>query len=204
VRVGLLADIHGNADALRAVSAAMRGAGVDQLLVAGDLVGYYYEPGAALALLNEWPWSMVRGNHEDMLSRAIDGDDVDRMCASHGSALRHTMRDLSQPQLQDLTSRPDTVEIVLDGHRVLVCHGSPWKPDEYVYPDAPDRVRERMLVGGQGLVVFGHTHHPVAWSFGNRRAVNPGGRPAARSQAWRLLGFVGYRERANRPSSGGL
>jgi predicted phosphodiesterase len=57
---------------------------------------------------------------------------------------------------------------------VLLCHGSPWDPDEYVYPDASAEVRERVVAEGQDLVVFGHTHHQLLWDFDLAKAVNPG------------------------------
>ena len=40
MRYGVLADVHGNLDALRAVLRALERHGVDRYLVAGDLVGY--------------------------------------------------------------------------------------------------------------------------------------------------------------------
>ena len=40
VRYALLADVHGNLDALRAVLRAVEEQGVDGYLFAGDLVGY--------------------------------------------------------------------------------------------------------------------------------------------------------------------
>jgi predicted phosphodiesterase len=40
VRYGVLADVHGNLDALRAALRALEREGVDGFLVAGDLVGY--------------------------------------------------------------------------------------------------------------------------------------------------------------------
>ena len=53
MRVGLLADIHGNADSLASVLAAAESLGVERLLIAGDLVGYYYDVEGVLALLDE-------------------------------------------------------------------------------------------------------------------------------------------------------
>ena len=66
MKLALLADIHGNADALEAVLAAARRRGAKRLLCAGDFVGYYYEPARCFELLDAWRLDAVRGNHEDM------------------------------------------------------------------------------------------------------------------------------------------
>ena len=67
MKIGLLADIHGNAHALRALLNAAKEKNVEKLLCCGDYVGYYYEPDKVIALLDEWDWDGVSGNHENML-----------------------------------------------------------------------------------------------------------------------------------------
>ena len=42
-------------------------------LSAGDLVGYYYEADRVLELIDGWPHTMVRGNHEEMLAEWRSG-----------------------------------------------------------------------------------------------------------------------------------
>ena len=51
MRVGLLADIHGNAPALEAVLRDPAMSEVDQLIILGDLVGYYFWPAEVLEAL---------------------------------------------------------------------------------------------------------------------------------------------------------
>ena len=67
MKVALIADIHGNSVALDSALADIDNMGVLQILVAGDLVGYYYDPQSVLDSLNARLWHGVRGNHEDML-----------------------------------------------------------------------------------------------------------------------------------------
>ena len=51
MKIGLLADIHGNSDALASVLSDAKDCGITRLLVAGDLVGYYYSAKKVLNLL---------------------------------------------------------------------------------------------------------------------------------------------------------
>ena len=74
---------------------------------------------------------------------------------------------------------------------VLMCHGSPWDGDAYVYPDAPVDVRRRMVDDGCDIVFFGHSHYPVCWDKVGSRVVNPGSvgqprnrRPGAHWALW--------------------
>lgn len=133
MKVGLLADVHGNAAALSAVLEAAALSNVERLLVAGDLVGYYDQPAAVIELLEPWPWAAVRGNHEELLrSRLSDGRWEDER-RRHGSGLRAASR-LPEPIRERLLGLPHPLLTEIDGARVLLCHGTPWDVAEYVYP----------------------------------------------------------------------
>ena len=176
MRVGLIAAVHGNAHALDAVLGAMRHAGVDAMLCAGDLVGYYYEPGRCLDLLDAYPLTAaVRGNHEDMLAtRLCSPDTAASQIARFGHGLEIAATELSSARQQWLTTLPVTTRVTIGGTSVLLCHGSPWSTDEYVYPEDPIEKLERCAEAGDPFVILGHTHCPGAWRVGDTWIVNPG------------------------------
>jgi putative phosphoesterase len=175
MKIALLADIHGNADALAAVLAAAQEAGAERLLLAGDFVGYYYEPDRVMALLSAWPHDSVRGNHEDMLRTWRDGGNQAEIRTQYGSGLAAAVDGLTATQLEMLVGLPARQEMRFEGRRVLLCHGSPWDGDAYVYPTAAEADRARMMEPGFDLVVFGHTHYPVMWhAASGATVVNPG------------------------------
>jgi hypothetical protein len=43
MRIALLSDIHGNIDALEVCLNSVRDSGCTEFLIAGDIVGYYYD-----------------------------------------------------------------------------------------------------------------------------------------------------------------
>lgn len=192
MRLGLLGDIHGNAAALGAALAGVRREAVDYLVLTGDYVGYYYNPAQVLALLEPWPRTMVRGNHEDMLARAmLDPSSVEECNRKYGHGLEVALRELSPAQLKDLTTLPERTLLEVDGLRILVAHGSPWNPDAYLYPDAPPSSLEGFAEIDADIVVLGHTHYPMDRLVHGRTILNPGSvgqqrdrRPGA---AWALL-----------------
>ena len=135
---------------------------VDYLILTGDFVGYYYSPAEVLALLDPWPRAMVRGNHEDMLARTLrEPSSIEEYTLTYGHGLQVAMRELSLDQLRQLTTLPERVSLEMDGLRILVAHGTPWEPDTYLYPDAPQAAWERFAEVGADIVVLGHTHYPM-------------------------------------------
>ena len=173
MKIALLSDIHANEVALAAVLREAQVQGAEQLLCCGDFVGYYHAPDAMLALLDDWRWQGIRGNHEEMLGRWLGGMDRDAIHARYGSGLAMAAQ-MPEPARARLLELPPRADIEIDGRKVLLCHGSAWDPDHYVYPDAPHEERQRMASGGQDLVVYGHSHYPVVWRIERTMVVNPG------------------------------
>lgn len=192
MRLGLLSDIHGNAEALAVVLAAARAEGVERILFAGDAVGYYYEPARCLALLSEWPMTPVRGNHEDMLQGVIAQPSLaDGIHQRYGSGLATALKTLTPAQLAELTAWPVQRQLDIEGSSILLCHGAPWDTNQYVYPDASEELLARCRVDGCDFVVMGHTHYRFSVQAGATRLLNPGsvGQPRDRrpGAAWGLL-----------------
>ena len=192
MRLGLLADIHGNAAALEAVLVAARKQGVDRLLFSGDVVGYYYEPHRCLALLAEWDVTAVRGNHEDMLQQVLVRPALaEGIRERYGSGLWTAASELSPSQLGYLSGLPIRCDLEFSGTSITLCHGAPWDTDQYVYPDADEALLDRCAAGGGDYVVMGHTHYRFTARTGSTWLVNPGsvGQPRDRrpGAAWGLL-----------------
>ena len=173
--VGLLGDIHGNHHALQAVLSAARSADVEKLLVTGDLIGYYFWPERVLDLLDSWDKVIVRGNHEQMLADVREHpDSLAQIESRYGSGLRLAMEQLPQIPLDWLTSLPHPLNVTLGGVDALVCHGTPWDIDEYVYPEAAGQSLERCGDLNVRLLVLGHTHYPMVKVVNGITVVNPG------------------------------
>ena len=76
MRVAILADIHANLTALRAVlDDIAEGGGSDEIWCLGDIAGYGPEPAECLTRLREYPLTAVAGNHDLGLLGQIDLDD---------------------------------------------------------------------------------------------------------------------------------
>lgn len=174
MKVALLADIHANDLALHAVLSRARDCGVERLLIAGDFVGYYRRASRMLAMLNEWNFDAISGNHEAMLEQAADEGEASRIRAKYGSGIDAARSSLTPRQVEWLCGLPEKLSITVDGWRVLLCHGTPWDRDEYMYPDRVASSLPRLAQLEADIIISGHTHYPYLVRHDSIILVNPG------------------------------
>ncbi len=175
MRIGVLADIHGNHTALEAVLKEARRLGVERLAVLGDLVGYYYHTMDVMRMLKEWDCVMIAGNHERILARGRE--DAGFMAAvgqRYGSSLKRMIDESQEEDMLRLLALPEQLSIEIDGRRLLLCHGAPWDADQYIYPDAGPDVYKRFENVDADYVFLGHTHYPYVKALSNLTIVNAG------------------------------
>lgn len=154
MRIAVLADVHGNLPALRAVLADVDREGVEAIVSAGDVVaGPLVRESLELLAARPEPVWWVRGNAEREAVEAFDGQPVTD--DAPGRAAAWSARALDQRWRDELATWPISLE--LDG--VVFCHGSPRSEDEFITRATPDDVVLDALTGaGERLVVGGHTH----------------------------------------------
>ncbi|MFB6077683.1 MAG: metallophosphoesterase [Halarchaeum sp.] len=160
MRVGLISDVHSNRVALRAVLDDMPE--VDELLCAGDVVGYNPWPGECVETLREVP--TVMGNHDRMVSSDRNFG-VNGMAAAGISYAREAL-DADQRAWVDGLPRQ---RVACDG-RVKVVHDHPRHRDHYTYPGE----FSGDLLGDEDVLVLGHTHVQAHERFDEGVVVNPG------------------------------
>lgn len=205
MRVAALYDIHGNLPALEAVLHDAREAGVDQVVVGGDVVpGPMPRETLALLLNLDMPVRFICGNGElAMLAQmaATDPDAVTYWGTVSGGppseqfreVYRWTARQLTPDYEPVLASWPRTLQIEIDGlGHVLFCHSTPHSETEvFTYLTAEDRLAPRFEGLQASVVVCGHTHMQFDRMIGDTRVVNAGsvGAPFGEPGAyWLLLG----------------
>ncbi len=204
MRVAALYDIHGNLPALEATLAAVDAAGVDAIVVGGDVVpGPMPRDTLARLLSLDRPTHFIVGNGElAMLAMlaAADEDAVTYWGTTSGKPLperyrpsyRWTARQLL-PEYPTVIARwPRTLRLELAGlGAVLFCHGTPQSETEIVTRRTPaERLRPRFDGLDVAMVVCGHTHMPFDRMVGGVRLVNAGsvGEPYGPAGAhWLLL-----------------
>ena len=175
MKIGIISDIHGNHYALEQVLASAKQSKVDKLLILGDIVGYYYHPDNAMDMLKNWDYELIQGNHERIMEQLAVGDiEISSLKEKYGSAHQIAIEKLSKAHFEELVNAPEKKVIKVDGMNVLMCHGSNWDADYYLYPDASVEVLEKCNEPAMDFVVIGHSHYQFAYRNINSTLINVG------------------------------
>jgi putative phosphoesterase len=173
MRIAILADIHGNVRALRAVMEDMKQVTPDRVVNLGDTVSGPLEAAETADLLISLAWTTIRGNHDRQL--------LDQPAEEMGASDQAAFSELKNHHKAWLSSLDAGGQV----ENLLLCHGTP--DNDLVYlnetVETDGRVRiatraeiARRLDGSSARVVLcGHSHQPriVALDDG-RLVVNPG------------------------------
>ena len=154
----IVSDLHSNAPALRAVFARVRRKKIGQIVCLGDFVGYGAEPNQVLDKMRTFRATKlyIRGNHDRVASGLEDGETFN---STARDAALWTRDRLSAPNKTFLRNLP-VGPVAYKG--VVLCHGSPFDEDEYVFTEHHAAM---VLSHFQApLVFYGHTHLPAIFS----------------------------------------
>jgi predicted phosphodiesterase len=166
MKLGVMADVHGNKPALEAVLRAAPK--VDRWLCLGDIVGYYPDVNDVCQILDSLDALVIRGNHDAYVTGQMAVDPVKKELYRTD----WTRGELSDQWLNWLTRLPAEINFSEGDKLIRARHASPWDEETYVYPDSPSL---RSIHPQQGEYYFlGHTHHPMIVQAGEGFVVNPG------------------------------
>ncbi len=189
--IALLADIHGNREALTACLADAERRNADRYVFLGDLVGYGADPGWVVDRVMDYAKRgavALLGNHD----AAAAGAQVP-MNESAEEAIAWTRRQLNDTQRSFLAGLPVTVQ---DAARLYV-HASAYEPSAWHYV-LDDRDARRSLEATPAHQTFcGHVHIPALYHLsltGKLIAFTPTAAtiPLLRGRRWlAVLGAVG-------------
>lgn len=202
---GLIADIHGNREALGAVLSALDARGVQRLACLGDIIGYNADPDECAAMLRARQAAAIAGNHDLIGLGRLDF----RRCSNKARySLQRTRRALKPETREHLAALP--------AHRtleegVVLVHGGVRDVQQYMVTPAIIAQNAAFLredFPGARLCFFGHSHEqkiyevngdeaaevPLQEKFALRPGptyfVNPGSVDAARKRTGKLAEYA--------------
>jgi hypothetical protein len=171
MRIAILADIHGNLAAFEAALEHVARQGVDQIVIAGDVVNGATDSAACLELALSLGCPIIQGNHERYVydfgtERAPEVWSTERFLP-----LRWTVEQLSQAQRDVLRGwprsyRPPGVD------DLLIVHASLRSDADLMRPYMPEAELGALFPGVEhGAIVRGHYHLPEVRMWGERLIV---------------------------------
>lgn len=181
MRIALLADVHANLPALKAVLAHAEGRKVDQFWDLGDMVGYGPYPSLTINCLRKYCTHQILGNHDEKCTTLAHAE---RMRARGGDkdkifSFTWTCQSLTAQDVRFIHALPRTLLVRAGGHKCLLTHGSPAGIADSLTPrTAAGKFRSLLPyaeTAGVDVVVCGHTHEFFDRTFAGVRFINPGG-----------------------------
>jgi diadenosine tetraphosphatase ApaH/serine/threonine PP2A family protein phosphatase len=157
MRIALLADLHANIQALEAALAAVRKAGVEQIVFLGDLIGYGGDPCAVvnrvMALAAEGA-VVLKGNHDD-----LDADPDREMHLAAAEAAKWSHAQLTPAQAEFLRALPLSVR---QADRLYV-HADASAPEKWRYVMSGEAAARSLAASDARIVFCGHVHTPMVY-----------------------------------------
>ncbi len=157
--IAIIADLHANLEATRAVLGDIDKRKPDKTICLGDLTGYNANPNEVVELVREREIPTIMGNHDAAVC-GLEDPWFFREAAKR--VIEWQIDQLNDDHRRWLSSCPE--QIVFRGS-CLGVHGSPSSRDDYII-DWLDAMRQLEFLNGRDVSVcfFGHSHRPSFFS----------------------------------------
>jgi predicted phosphodiesterase len=163
MRYAILSDIHSNLDALEAVMTDIGAQNINQILCAGDIVGYGAAPEQCLDVIRTLKITTVAGNHDQAVSGALDP----MYFREEGKkAIVWTQVQISKDNLQFLKQ----LDLSYKNDDLILVHGSLEEPDRFFYLFDITNAMATFEMMDRKVCFVGHTHIPQIFVKQDHRA----------------------------------
>lgn len=166
-RVAVLGGVYSNYLALEEAIKDARRRNVEAIYCLGDLGAFGPHPDRVFPILIDNDVHVVRGNYDDSIGRGLP----DCQCGytdprdNHFAAVsyRYTYQQTSERWRPWLAGLPTELRIQIGDSRVLLCHGSPRKTNEFLWESTTSTQFLERLCRDHDAEVILATHTGIKW-----------------------------------------
>jgi len=166
-KLALFGGIYANHLALEAALADIAARNITGIYCLGDLGAFGPNPDKVYPLLKDHGVKTLAGNYDDSLARDLP----DCQCGytdprdNHFARLsyQYTYRNTSEENREWLRSLPGEIRFELAGRRVLLCHGSPRRQNEFLWSSTTPTHFLEKLCADYAADVIAVTHTGLKW-----------------------------------------
>ena len=191
-RMAILGGIYSNYLALEEALRDIDHCGVDAIYCLGDLGAFGPFPDRVFPLLDAYDVQCIQGNYDHSVGHALDDcqcgytDSRDNYYAQ--KSYDYTLSNTSDANRAFLRDLPKQRNLEFGRHRVLLCHGSPRRVNEFLWESTTSDHYLDFLLDGLKVDCVCATHTGIKWKrslSANKQFVNVGvlGRPENDGQA---------------------
>ena len=173
-RIALFGGIYSNYLSLERGISLARSRGVDAMIALGDFGAFGPHPDRTVEILRTNAIPAIQGNYEESLSTAAEdchcGYTDPRDNAFAQLSYDYTREKTAKEHKTWMATLPSHLRLTIAGRRVLLCHGSPRKINEFLWETATPRPFIEKLLSDNDADLIACTHTGLQW----QRLVGPG------------------------------
>jgi len=171
----VISDIHGNSDALKMFFKKIKMTSNDIIIALGDYIGYYYNANECLNLLRKNKTICILGNHDENFLKYHDKKKMlKKLCDRYGNAYFFAKKSISTINMKFLKKLKKNKTMKFGKISVKFSHGSPWKIDQYIYPNTDISILKKFKKFPNDIFFVGHTHRKLELKIEKKIIYNPG------------------------------
>jgi putative phosphoesterase len=179
MKIGILGDVHGNIEALKAVYDSAKAIHVDRLYHLGDLGGYAPFVNEVVDFMIEHGIEGVQGNYDEAVAYdrehcGCKAEEPVQEEMAHQSFV-WTKSHTSQKSKDYMRNLPAEIQFSAEGRKILLFHATPRKNNLYWFEDRPEKFFLEMASKTNAeVLIYGHTHKPYKKEFNGKVFINAG------------------------------
>ena len=178
MKIAIISDIHGNMQALEAVLKNIETEKCEKIFCLGDLAMAGPEPAKTIEkiqeLQNTKDFTIIQGNTDEMIANCDNQmlHLLEQNVPVMAHALENDVTVVDEEQKKYLRELPKQKELVIDGVKILLVHGSPRKNNENIFDNLKIEEVEEIIAGTTADIIFcGHTHVPCGYQTNTKQTV---------------------------------